>query len=88
MSYAFKSISAECEDVIFAAFEGDNEICIADVGSNGTSCYLLLICNNADEGFELLRDEYDTLAAAFFRLAIFMRDEYEVSFEAIEEEVL
>lgn len=78
MAYDFKTITAECEDIIFAGFEGDNEICIADVGSNGTSVYLLLICNNgADEGIELLREEFDSIATAFFRLAVFMRDEYE-----------
>ena len=77
MTYAFKTIGADVEDVIFAGFEGDNEICIADVGSNGTSSYLLLIVNNAEgEAVELLRDEFDTIAAAFFRLAIFMRHEY------------
>lgn len=76
MTYEFQSISSECEDIIFAGFEGDNEIVIADVGSNGTSSYLLLICNNASDGLELLREEFDTIAAAFFRLAIFMRDEY------------
>ncbi len=79
MEYKFKTIGAGDDTFapIFAMFEGDNEIAICDVGSNGTSEYLLLIVNHgSDEPFEMMRTEHATVLDALNAMHWFLRCEY------------
>lgn len=77
MTHQFKTIDAEGAEVMFAAFEGDNEAAIVDAGSNGDACYLLLVVNHgAEEPFELLRAEFETLRDAITGYTQFLIDEY------------
>lgn len=77
-SYQFKTIDAEGAEVLFACFEGDNEGAIIDAGSNGSSCYLVLVINHgADEPFALVREEYPDFIDAMHRMTEFLIAEYE-----------
>ncbi len=79
MEYKFECIGAGEEEVpvIIAMFEGDNEIAICDVGSNGTSAYLLLIVNmGSEDPFILVQSEHATVLDALDALNRFLRDEY------------
>lgn len=81
MTYSFKTIDATDAPVMFAAFEGDNEIAVIDAGSNGDEDYMVLVVNHgADEPHELVRESFNTLKAAIERVAEFLRCEYEAAY--------
>ena len=80
VTFTFKTIDATDALVFFAAFEGDNEVCVYDAGSNGDDSYGVLVVNHGDPlvPCEIVREEFTTLQGALARVVEFMRAEYEV----------
>ena len=75
MSDIFKTIQADRADCDLALIEGDNEAAViaTDIG-----CWTVLVINHgADEPCELVREDFNSLAAAVGRVIEFLQAEYE-----------
>lgn len=79
-TFSFKTIDATDARVMLAAFEGDNEMIVADVTSNLEEEYLFVVVNHgAEEPLEMRRETFSSLREAMTAVAAFIVAEYEGS---------